>query len=77
MTGSRGKDFTRAFDQAKIPRRMRKTIKKDYVWHHVDDFNPKTGTCTMQLIRKDAHIATYPHTGACAQYSKHHGVKYK
>ena len=77
MTGARGADFTAAFDKAKIPKRMRKEIRKNYTWHHYDDFDPTTGECTMQLVLRKAHQATYPHKGFVAQYEKFHGVKYK
>lgn len=77
MTGSRGKDFTQAFDNANIPKSMRKSIKENFTWHHVDDFNPLTGESTMQLVRKDAHVATYPHVGSVSQYEKFYGVNYK
>ena len=39
-----------------------------YTWHHVDDFNSVDKTCTMQLVKKDAHRATYPHKGTCGQF---------
>jgi len=48
-----------------------------YAWHHVDDFNPQSGMSSLELIDKEAHKATYPHTGSVAQYEKHHGVRYK
>lgn len=56
---------------------MRKSIKENFTWHHVDDFNPLTGESTMQLVRKDAHVATYPHVGSVSQYEKFYGVNYK
>lgn len=77
MTGSRGKDDTLAFDNANIHRNERKGIKENYTWHHIDDFDPQTGTCTIQLVLKGAHVATYPHKGAVSQYENYHGVKYK
>ncbi|MCL2724868.1 MAG: DUF6531 domain-containing protein [Polyangiaceae bacterium] len=51
-------------------------IPKGYTWHHLADFNPEAGTCTMQLVRTEAHLATLPHEGACAQFGTHFGVKY-
>jgi RHS repeat-associated protein len=72
MQGSRSRDFTQAYKEAGIPR----SAKKDYTWHHVDDFDPKTGNTTMQLVRKSAHEATYPHGGSVAQYEKHFKVNY-
>ena len=72
MQGSRSRDFTQAYKEAGIPR----SAKNLYTWHHVDDFDPKTGNTTMQLVRKSAHEATYPHSGSVAQYEKHFKVKY-
>ena len=46
-----------------------------YSWHHMDDFDPKTGESTMQLIRRDEHEATKPHKGSVHQYEKYHGVE--
>ena len=46
--GSRGHDFTAAFKKAGIPR----ADAKGYTWHHVDDFDRKTGKTTMQLVNK-------------------------
>ena len=47
MSGSRSKDFTRAFDDVNIPSSERKKILEDYTWHHVDDYDEATGKCTM------------------------------
>ena len=77
MTGSRGRDFTQAFNEANIPKNIRKSIKENYTWHHLDDFNPETGECTMQLVLRDAHVATYPHKGSVSQYEKYYNVEYK
>ncbi|MBV4464544.1 RHS domain-containing protein [Pseudomonas sp. SWRI79] len=73
MQGARGRDFTQAFKEAGIP----KKAATGYTWHHVDDFNPKTGTTTMQLVKTAAHEATFPHGGSVAQYEKHFKVKYE
>lgn len=77
MTVSRGRDFTQAFNEANIPKNIRKSIKENYTWHHLDDFNPETGECTMQLVLSDAHVATYPHKGSVSQYEKYYNVEYK
>ncbi|MCY6354524.1 HNH endonuclease signature motif containing protein, partial [Clostridium sp. ZS2-4] len=76
MSGSRSKDFTRAFDEVDIPANQRNKILEDYTWHHIDDYDEATGKCTMQLVKKDAHVATYPHKGSCAQYDGIHGETY-
>lgn len=48
-----------------------------YMWHHVDDFDPKAGTSSLELVTNGAHQATIPHAGSVAQYGKFHGVRYK
>lgn len=72
MQGARKNDFT----QANIAGGFTAGRPADYTWHHVGDFNPATGECTMQLVTTTAHEATYPHTGSCAQFGEHFGVKY-
>ncbi len=37
---------------------------KGYTWHHLDDFDPVHGTCTMQLVETKFHIKTNPHFGS-------------
>ena len=77
MTGTRKVDYKQAYDNLNIPKSLRRTLDADYTWHHLDDFNPKTGECTMQLVLSDAHKATYPHKGAVAQYEKYFKIEYK
>jgi hypothetical protein len=48
-----------------------------YMWHHVDDFDPATGTSSLELVKNHAHRATYPHSGSVAQYQRFHGKPYK
>jgi hypothetical protein len=48
-----------------------------YTWHHLDDFDPKTGECTMQLVKSSEHIKSLPHTGSVNQYEKFNAVSYK
>ena len=76
MSGSRRGDVARAFDAANISPYMRKYIQMNYTWHHLDNFDPLTNRCTMQLVLNEAHVATYPHIGAVAQYEKYYGVIY-
>lgn len=73
MQGSRGRDFTQAFKESGI---NRKDAKGYYIWHHFDDFDPETGSTTMQLVQRSAHEETYPHSGSASQFSKEFGVKY-
>ncbi|MCD4530005.1 MULTISPECIES: HNH endonuclease signature motif containing protein [Pseudomonas] len=65
--------WERTFKEAGIS----KKTATGYTWHHVDDFNPKTGTTTMQLVKTSAHEAIFPHGGSVAQYEKHFKVKYE
>jgi hypothetical protein len=72
LTGSRRKDEKLANELGGFT-----DTPEGYLWHHVDDFDPKSGNATLELVKKGAHNATLPHAGSVAQYEKHHGVKYK
>ena len=72
MTGSRDADFKAANIAAGILNQP-----KDYTWHHVDDYDPVTNTCTMQLVITEVHEDTTKHMGACGQYSIATGKDYK
>lgn len=65
-TGSRLRDFKAANIAAGIGNTSKPP--PGYVWHHLHDYNPATNAGTMQLVRRSAHEATYPHTGGVAQY---------
>jgi len=58
LTGSRKWDNKLAYELSGIKK------DKNYTWHHLDDYNPITNTCTMQLVEFDVHVKSYPHTGA-------------
>lgn len=45
------------------------TILKDYTWHHLDDLTAEL-ECTMQLVKKKAHKASYTHFGSAGQAQK-------
>jgi hypothetical protein len=49
-----------------------------YTWHHLDDFDPVTGECTMQLVRSDAHtgVQGMTHSGSVSQYKAYNGSGY-
>jgi hypothetical protein len=72
LTGSRRDDFKLANELGGFSE-----TPDEYMWHHVDDFDPQTGTSSLQLVDKDAHRATHPHAGSVAQYEKFHGIPYK
>ena len=72
LTGDRSSDFTRAYKEAGIT----KADATGYTWHHVADFDPKTGESTMQLIKTSAHEANLPHKGSAGQFADYFGVQY-
>jgi hypothetical protein len=72
MQGSRQRDFVQAFKEAGIS----KADASGYTWHHLDDFNPETGKTTMQLVKTQAHIESFPHAGSADQFAKHFKVNY-
>lgn len=72
MQGGRSRDFRLAYLEAGIT----KAEAKGYTWHHAYDFDPATGKTTMQLVKREAHEATFPHAGSAEQFAKHFGVEY-
>lgn len=70
-TGSRSADF----DQANKELGLSET-PDGYTWHHVDNYNVKNNTITMEFVRSDAHKSAMPHSGGCAQYDAVHGPSY-
>ncbi|WP_411969640.1 HNH endonuclease [Pseudomonas sp. p1(2021b)] len=52
-----------------------KTTPRGYVWHHLDDYDPKTNKGTMQLVEQRAHQGV-PHKGGVAQYKAATGKSY-
>ncbi len=74
LQGTRQRDFTEAGRQAGLE--PPSDVPEGYTWHHMDDFDPDTGTSTMQLVETEAHEATFPHRGSVAQYVDHHGEGY-
>lgn len=72
LTGSRRADIKRANEAGGFTE-----TPAGYMWHHVDDFDPQTGTSSLELVAKNAHEATTRHAGSVAQYEKHHGIRYK
>ena len=70
-TGNRDKDFDLANQLLGLDE-----TPDGYVWHHVDDYDVKSNTITMQLVSDEAHNAGKPHSGGCAQYDTVHGPSY-
>lgn len=70
-TGDRQKDF----DAANAAMGLKET-PENYVWHHLDDYNVEDGTITLELVDDEAHNASKPHSGGCAQYDAANGASY-
>jgi A nuclease of the HNH/ENDO VII superfamily with conserved WHH/Fibronectin type III domain len=80
MTGKRAgpnSDFALANQKSGIPVNAGENAPNGYTWHHLDDFDPKTGECTLQLVKTLEHSKSLPHTGSAGQYAKYYGVEYK
>jgi len=86
MAGNRAVDFRLANEAAELTDVVKaqgldaNQAPLGYTWHHRDDFTanpnpPPLGTCTMELVKKEAHQATIVHKGACDQVNKHVGIK--
>jgi len=73
MQGDRTRDFTQADKLAGIKASDR---EGRYTWHHVDDFNSKSGMTTMQLVDMDTHKAVSGHKGSVYQFKQETGLKY-
>jgi hypothetical protein len=71
LTGDRNLDKKLAYKLSGI------SPNKNYTWHHLDDYDPITNTCTMQLVLKEIHEATYPHYGAVAIIEEFFSLIYK
>lgn len=70
-SGNRGIDFNRANEALGF-----KETPEGYVWHHVDNYNVEDNSCTLELVRDDAHNDMIPHAGSCAQYDAVNGPHY-
>ena len=73
-TGTRPRDFKAANQAAGIGNTQKPP--KGFTWHHLDDYDPATNTGTMQLVKREVHEATYPHSGGVSQYEKAVGIPY-
>lgn len=70
-TGNRSKDFDLANQMIGLDE-----TPDGYVWHHLDDYDVKNNTITLQLVTDEAHNAGKKHMGGCAQYDAVHGSSY-
>lgn len=70
IKGGRALDFTESFKAMGITdKKAMKAILEDYTWHHIDDLTAEL-ECTMQLVLREAHEATYTHFGSAGQAQK-------
>lgn len=77
MSGSRGVDEMLANKLAKEISGL-DPIPSGYVWHHLDDFDPLTLECTLQLISQNLHNDMIDaHIGSVRIWEKFFKVKYK
>ena len=70
-TGNRQADFDAANKKLKL-----NSTPNGYVWHHVDNYNVRYNSFTLELVEERAHKAAIPHSGACAQYDAVYGPTY-
>ena len=62
LTGKRNLDDKLANELSGI--KLTDEIQEGYTWHHLDDYNPVRGTCTMQLVEFSIHQKACPHFGS-------------
>lgn len=74
MSGNQLEDTKRAFREIEQEDQFRKVvgdsgrIKGDYVLHHLDDYDPATGLCTVQIVLRPFHDGI-KHTGGVKLWS--------
>lgn len=69
LTGNDDKDFEMAFRKSGLSTSEIEKIEEsgEWTWHHLDDFNPETGECTMQLVSREIH-GKAKHAGGAGLY---------
>jgi hypothetical protein len=72
LTGNDYYDFKLANDLAGLSKKP-----LGYTWHHLDDYDPITNTCTMQLVKTVIHTKTNPHFGGVKLIEEFLNFKYK
>ena len=70
MQGSYARDFA----EANAIARLGGKTPDEYTWHHLDDYDPKSRDITMELVKTEAHISTFPHNGGVKLYQAHHNI---
>ena len=71
MTGSRELDYKAAIE-VYAQDGLDPSDLAGFTWHHLDDFDPETGTCTMQLVKFVFHDSI-EHTGAVKMWELFYG----
>ncbi|MBI6743565.1 RHS repeat-associated core domain-containing protein, partial [Pseudomonas syringae] len=71
-TGDYDLDFETANREAGL---NQKKTPSGHVWHHLDDYDPKTNRGTMQLVEQNAHSGI-SHKGGVSQYKAATGTPY-
>lgn len=69
LTGTRRNDDRLAYELSGIRK------NKNYTWHHLDDYDSTTNTCTMQLVDLEIHVKTYPHYGSVELVKQFFNIK--
>ena len=67
--------YSTDFENASLSALGQKSTPKGYVWHHLDDYDPKTNRGTVQLVKQEAHSGI-SHIGGCSQYKQATGKSY-
>ena len=75
-TGSRSRDFSKAWETAEKEYGINKSTFDKVTWQHMDNYNVRTNTFTLQLVDSKAHSGI-KHAGGCKQYEVFRGVTYK
>lgn len=75
-TGSRPKDFDAAWNAAMKEYGINKSTFDTVTWQHMDNYNVRTNTFSLQLVDTNAHRGI-KHAGGCKQYEIFKGIKYK
>ncbi|QES75408.1 hypothetical protein F3K33_22425 [Clostridium diolis] len=68
MSGKKSQDRKMLFDKLKIPKEEQKELLKENSVFYLDDFDPDTGECTIQLVDSEAYDIVKNYAGAQAQY---------
>ena len=64
-TGARNSDFDLADTMLGLPE-----TPAGYVWHHLDDYDVKSNTITMQLVSVEAHNAAKPRPSSFRRFPR-------